>query len=223
MVRLCNRSKPVVERRTVEIPEDQMQARVKFGLAVKNWFRHEGFSQDVPHKFAQDLGLNGPWNSQISLLMAGKLDPKAQFWLSLEHFNHTIALQNFTLISDSSISRRLEGKNPMILADGEVADATDFFAMFIGKAQWHEKYDSAPLLSDEEAERVGLATLKVIENIQLNEMLTRKELWASVEADLPDYADLIAIKRFFVGIDPYTPELHRNEGQHLMESLARYK
>ena len=200
-----------------------MLSRADFGAAVRNWFRHEGFSQEVPHRFAHELGLNGPWNSQISLLMAGKLDPKAQFWISLERFNEVIATQNFTNIDELSVIKRLEGKKPMILDDGTVADAIDFFGMFIGKVQWHQKYQSEPLLSDEDAERLGNALIKAIESIQLNECVTRKELWQQIEQDLPEYVDSLAIKRFFVGIDPYTPELHQRWGKAFQDSLARYR
>ena len=56
--------------------------------------RKNGFSQQSPHDWAKANDHQGPWNSQMSMLQRGMLDPKATFWVSLGAWNWAIQDSN---------------------------------------------------------------------------------------------------------------------------------
>lgn len=215
----------VVDRRTVEIPSEQVDARIAFGAAIRIWFRINRWSQEVPHHFAKARDLNGPWNSQMSLLMAGKLDPKAQFWVSMEEFNQTVYSKDFGGL-DEALAKRMDNRVPFLTDEGRPADAVDFYGMFIGRIGWDAKYDSEPLLSELEAEQKGVQLHRSLETIMLQRMMTRKELWDLMlqrmegghASDDPE-----KIQRWLVGIDTYTPQAHLAFGKAIEELIKDLK
>lgn len=219
----------VVDRRTVEIPDEQVHARLTFGAATRNWFQLNRWSQDVPHYFAKQRGLNGPWNSQVSLMQNGKLDPKPQYWLSLEAFNLCVAEADFEGLEDPLI-KRLVDKKAFNTDKGEPAKAEHFFMMFIGRASWDPLFSSRPRLTEEEAESRGRGIKKRFEAVMLDQMLSRQELWREITND-PHFnaavdeqgLDVRLLQRWLVGIDLYSPELHQDFGDHLEGLLARMK
>ena len=214
----------MVERRIIDIPREQIDARLAMGDAIRIWFRINRWSQDVPNSYAKQRGLNGPWNSQMSLWMSGKLDPKAQFWLSVEHFNLCVAEQSFDGLEPELI-RRLEHGCPFETYRGEPARAEDLYAMFIGRLAWHDRFTREPLITKQEAEKLGKNYEKAVETVMLDSMMTRAELWQKIVGSLDPNTDLDAIilKRWLVGIDPYTPEIHRDFGRLLSDVLSQRK
>ena len=225
------RSKPVasvVDRRTVEIPDEQKEARIRMGTAIRIWFRLNNWSQDVPNAFAKDRDLNGPWNSQVSLWYHGKLDPKPQYWLSVEEFNKAVAEQDFTDLQPWVI-KRITGSQPFFTEHERVADAVDFFSMFIGRTKWSDRYDKLPVVTEDEAESKGRSFMKALEDLMLERCLTRAEAWELVsrnarfaESLLTD-ADPIALKKWFVGLTAYDPEMHMLFGKALDGALKDIK
>lgn len=213
----------MVDRITVDIPAEQMAARAALGLAIRNWFHMNRWSQDVPGWFAKAKDLNGPWNSQMSLLYNGRLDPKAQFFLALEEFNLAVAYQNLDEEElEPKLVKRLHAKQPFLTETGEFAKAEDFFAMFIGRKRWHEMFDAIPRLSEEEAENRGKILLRNFESLMLDQMITRAELWRDMQRD-PAFCAAVEeaghdpkrVQRWLLGIDTYSPELHADFGEAL--------
>lgn len=215
----------MVDRRTVDIPEDQASARVRFGAAIRVWFRINRWSQEVPHQFAKQRGLNGPWNSQMSLLMSGKLDPKAQFWMSLESFN--AAVHNHDLVGlDEGLCKRMDNRMPFTTEEGNLATAADFFGMFIGRVTWSKMFDNEPLLSEAEAEQKGAQLTRALEAVMLESMMNRRELWEKIKERLDGghgTDDPSLVQRWMIGIEPYTPELHLAFGKNIEDALKELK
>ena len=214
----------VVDRRTVEIPEEQVAARKNFGNAIRIWFRMNRWSQDVPHHFAKERDMSGPWNSQMSLLMSGKLDPKAQFWISLEEFNFAVSKQDLKDL-DEGLVKRMTLKQPFITADGKDADAQAFYGMFIGRTKWDQRFDAEPLIGPDEAEKVGAALLRRCEDVMLDKLMTRAEFWERLSRHLEGQGNdnPNQVKRWLVGLDPYNPELHLMFGKGIDEALRGMK
>lgn len=198
------------------------------GTAIRIWFRMNRWSQDVPNAFAKDLGLNGPWNSQVSLWFHGKLDPKPQFWLSAEAFNQVVAEQDFAGLGDWVI-KRITGSEPFYTEQETVANAVDFYAMFIGRLGWSERYNEQPVVTEDEAESKGRTYMKALEGLMLDQCLTRADAWDLVSGHpaftnaLFDDPDPIKLKKWFVGLSAYDPELHLLFGNALESALKAVK
>ena len=211
----------MVDRVTMEIPAEQLEARAAFGMAVRNWFAMNRWSQDVPGWFAKARSLNGPWNSQMSLLFNGRLDPKAQFFLSLEAFNLAVAYQHLDGLDDK-LKARLDGKRPFLTQNSEFAKAQDFFAMFVGRESWHEVFSNRPRITEEEALAKGKILHKHMESLMLDTMITRAELWRDMQRN-PLFCVAIdeaghdpkRVQRWLLGLEAYSPELHEDFGEAL--------
>jgi hypothetical protein len=114
---------------TLYVPRDE---RIHFGNVLRDWFERNNWAQDVPHKLATANGWAGPWNSQISCVFRGALDPKPQFFVALAEFNLHIAHQHFPNITNRRTLDQLKGSEPLRHNNGDIYTATDFFALFIG-------------------------------------------------------------------------------------------
>lgn len=165
--------------------------------------------------------MNGPWNSQMSLLMSGKLDPKAQFWVSLAEFNGCVYSGQINDL-EPSLVKRLHGRKPFTTAEGMLATAVDFFGMFVGAVKWSEEFSTEPLLTEMEAEKKGSQLLSKMEEAMLEQMVSRSELWARLLPVLSKHSDddPRPVQRWLVGLGPYTPEVHLIYGE-VLETFAK--
>lgn len=165
--------------------------------------------------------MNGPWNSQMSLLMAGKLDPKAQFWVSLAEFNGSVYSGQIHDL-DPGLAKRLQARKPFTTRDGKLATALDFFGMFIGAVLWADEFSTEPLLTEPEAEKKGAQLLSRLEDAMLATMMSRNELWQKLLPVLMKHSDddPRPVQRWLVGLAPYTPEVHLIYGE-VLESFAK--
>ena len=214
----------MVDRCTVDIPVEQVDARKELGKAIRIWFRINRWSQEVPHHFAKERGLNGPWNSQMSLLMAGKLDPKAQFWISLEEFNMAVYTVDLSDL-EPGLQKRMGGKVSFMTDDGKPADAQAFYGMFIGRTKWDQRFNAEPLIGPDEAEKIGATLLRRCEDVMLAKLMTRAEFWERLSRHLEGQGNdnPNQLKRWLVGLDPYNPELHLMFGKGIDEALRGMK
>jgi len=155
------------------------EERVTLGRAIAYWMKANGISQQVPHDWAKSVGQNGPWNSQVSLLQRGLLDPKGGFWLSLAAFNKAINDGSATNCS-ARLKELIIEAEPFLAADGEPAGALDFFAMFVGISSVPEQYLKAPAISEHDASTFSRRCKTVFDAYMQDEMLTRKEAWVNL-------------------------------------------
>lgn len=74
----------------------------------------------------------GPWASQMSNAMQGKLEPKPPFFVALGWFNQIVTERDFVGITDRRLIDRLLNGQPLTHDDGQPFTAVDFFALYIG-------------------------------------------------------------------------------------------
>ena len=166
------------------IPPDQLEIREQLGTAVGVWMRRNKWSQQVFHDWALAVGSEGPWNSQISLLLRGKHDPKALFWLAMGRFNEAVAEQDLRPIKDQKLKGRLLEATPFLTAEGEPATATDFFGMFVGEVAIPQDYLQAIVLTKQECIDLGDACRSAFKAKAKSEMMSPKEAFASFSQTL---------------------------------------
>ena len=167
-----------------EIPAEQQQHRNAFGRAITIWMKHNGWSQQTLHDWSVAAGqTGGVWNSQCSLLQRGKLDPKPQFWVALGAFNAAIAAQQFPYVTNRSLRDRLTGAEPFLTDDGDVAAASELFAMFIGEVPLPERYAISAVepITDKEAKKLSEELRKQFRATAQAQMLSPAEAWAALE------------------------------------------
>ena len=103
------------------------------GPVIKAWFKANDWPQSVSEGLARAKGWTaGPWASQISICMAGRLTPKPNFFLSLGMFNQAVAERDFVGVTDRRLMDRLKAGQPICHEDGVPWDAMDFFGCYIG-------------------------------------------------------------------------------------------
>ena len=163
-----------------EIPTEQQAHRNAFGKSITAWMRLNGWSQQTMHDAAKAWELQGPWNSQSSLLQRGLLDPKPQFWVSLGEFNAKIAAADLSAITARGLRDRLKESVPYLNANGDPATAVDFFAEFIGAQLANDLYTATPVVNDAEAKGLSEMCRDAFRRIATDRMLSPAEAWDSL-------------------------------------------
>ena len=103
------------------------------GPILKEWFAQNEWPQSVSEGLARAKGWElGPWASQISICMSGRLTPKPNFFKALGQFNQAVAERDFIGVTDRRLMDRLKRGEPLTRDDGIPWTATDFFAAYIG-------------------------------------------------------------------------------------------
>ena len=105
----------------------------KFGDVLRTWFSQNEWPQMVAEQVARAKGSKiGPWASQMSNAMQGKLEPKPPFFVALGWFNQVVMERDFVGITDRRLIDRLLNGQPLTHPDGQPYTAVDFFALYIG-------------------------------------------------------------------------------------------
>ena len=112
------------------------------GPVIKAWFKANEWPQSVSEGLARAKGWTvGPWASQISICMSGRLQPKPPFFVALGMFNQAVAERDFAGVTDRRLVDRLRAGQPIVHDDccpdsrcqaGTPWDAMDFFGCYIG-------------------------------------------------------------------------------------------
>ena len=112
------------------------------GPVIKAWFKANEWPQSVSEGLARAKGWEiGPWASQISICMSGRLQPKPPFFVALGMFNQAVAERDFAGVTDRRLMDRLRAAEPIVHDDccsgwrcqaGTPWDAMDFFGCYIG-------------------------------------------------------------------------------------------
>jgi hypothetical protein len=158
-------------------PYEALPERIAFGKVIRRWFRSNNWAQDVPHRLAKFTGAAGPWNSQISTVMAGKLDPKCAFFVAFGAFNQTVAEQSFKGVTDRRLLDQLKGAEPLRDDSGRVCTAPEFFAMFAGLTELPQKHAAHVEITEDEAKARSEAQRQAFQRHAKEELLSPREAW----------------------------------------------
>ena len=179
-------------------PSRAVPERSEFGRVIQRWFKANRWPQDVPHRLAKVTGAQGPWNSQISCAMNGKLDPKPAFFLAFGAFNDAVARQSYPGVTDRKLLDQLKGATPLAKDDGTPYSAVEFFALFAGMLPSPEAYQELSAgeeISDEEAKARSEALRRAFQDVAKDQMLSPKEAWESLRPHIKNL-DASALNRF---------------------------
>lgn len=162
---------------------DSAEIRAEFGKVFKIWFSRNNWPQDVPHKVSNFILTGGPWNSQISTCMSGKLDPKVGFFLACGEFNRVIAEQKFPGVTDTRLLSMIQGATPLIGDNKQIFIAADFFSLYTGQIPVPLDYQLPilPPLNDLEAKAICEQMRASFHEIARDNMLAPMDAWESLE------------------------------------------
>ena len=133
------------------------------GPVIKAWFKANDWPQSVSEGLARAKGWEiGPWASQISICMSGRLQPKPPFFVALGLFNQAIAERDFVGVTDRRLMDRLRAGEPIVhdgccpersCAAGVPWNAMDFFGCYIGVISPPEFAAPKPEITEEQVEQ----------------------------------------------------------------------
>ena len=154
-------------------------AREALGRAIKRWFHSNSWSQQTGHDWAkQTESEGGPWNSQLSLLMNARLEPKPTFFVALGRFNTAVAAQDFKGVTNRALLDKLKSASPMLDDNGKVIDACGFFAMYVGLAPIPAAYAVAKrVYTEEDVPGINEMCRTAFRKIAEDQLLSPKEAW----------------------------------------------
>ena len=192
------------------IPEEQLSHRIAFGKVVSAWMRINNFSQQAIHDWAAAAESAGPWNSSVSLLQRGKLDPKPQFFVAFGTLNRHLAEGTYKYVTDRKLKDRLAQAMPFLTEHDKPATATDFYSMFIGEMQPAAIYSQPIALSDRDAEQLTQRYRDAFRKGAMEEMVSPKELWQQLEPKAKDIGMSVAqvrhLQAVLIGLEDYTAD-----------------
>ena len=157
----------------------RLEARVTLGKAFKRWREINNISQQNLHEFAKAEGIN-LFNSQIAYFESKRLDPKNEFWYSLETAIHAIANNEFPPTQGAfnrTVLDRLKQAEPFFNIDGEPATAQDFQAMFGARQEINPLYTKQEKLTKEFLTEYVEQLEKTFKLVARENLLSNKECW----------------------------------------------
>ena len=192
-----------------------------FGRAYARYRAKQGFSQKNPQQWAKCKNLN-LHDSQLAYLEQGKLEPKSQFWLALEAFNLALANDDMPPTQsgfDKKTRDRLLDANPFLTAEGKVAEALDFIAIFIGKAPVPTEYITTTI-NDELAKRYTKLLREEFHNARRELMITGKELVEKLNGNKNRLKK--QSKKILIFFKDVITEEYEFKGKHLQYLIDEY-
>jgi len=158
--------------------------RAQFGQILKRWFRKNGWPQAITEHWAKAVGSSGPWASQVSAAMNGKLDPKAQLFMAWGAFNTAVAEQDFRQVTDRRILDLLKGAQPLAHDNGTPYGPSDFFSLFTGLIEPPMEYDKTGVVTftEEGAVLFSEALNEAFKTVARNQMLSPREAWEGISS-----------------------------------------
>ena len=160
-------------------PYKFIQARADFGQAILTWFKKNDWPQSITESVAKEIGIEGgPWASQISTAINGKLDPKTAVLIAFKTFNIFIHEGDFSKIKDQALKEKLEGSKAFTHNNGKPFDGADFFRLFTGLIEVPKKYKKIESkVNSESLKEYQQQLIEYSLKIKRQEMLKPKEFW----------------------------------------------
>lgn len=161
-------------------PYKFIQSRADFGKAVAFWFKKGEWPQSITESVAKEVKEweGGPWASQVSTAINGKLDPKAVFFIAFGIFNDYIHKGDFSKINDINLRNKLTGSKAFTHNNGRPFDGADFFRLFTGLIEVPKKYKAqAQVINKDEISKYGKLITDYFLKVKRHEMLSTKEAW----------------------------------------------
>ena len=194
-----------------------------FGEVLRAWFARNEWPQMVAEQVARAKGSKiGPWASQMSNAMQGKLEPKPPFFVALGWFNQVVMERDFVGITDRRLIDRLLQGQPLTHDDGQPFTAVDFFALYIGDLA--EPTAEAPKpeeveLTQENVDHFWSEMKAIYRELVVEMMIGPPAVWAEVTKLLlekgvsPDEIDWA--REVFAGVrTPTLDECNRQRWKH---------
>lgn len=161
-------------------PYKFIQARADYGEAILSWFKKNDWPQGITEQVAKEVNEweGGPWASQMSTAINGKLDPKVAFFIAKGSFNKYIHAGDFKKIKDQTLKEKLEGSKAFTHNNGKPFDGADFFRLFTGLIEVPKKYkQSEGKITDKDIKEYSDLMREHFLKIKRTEMLSPKETW----------------------------------------------
>ena len=156
------------------------QARADFGQAISTWHKKNDWPQSISESVAKEVKEweGGPWASQQSTAINGKLDPKVAYFLAEGCFNVYIHKGDFSKIKDQVLKEKLEGSKAFTHNNGKPFDGADFFRLFTGLIEVPKKYKQADgRITDKDIKEYSNLFREHFLKIKRTEMLSPKDTW----------------------------------------------
>ena len=156
------------------------QARADFGQAISTWHKKNDWPQSISESVAKEVKEweGGPWASQQSTAINGKLDPKVAYFLAEGCFNVYIHKGDFSKIKDQVLKEKLEGSKAFTHNNGKPFDGADFFRLFTGLIEVPKKYkQSEGKITDKDIKEYSDQFREHFLKIKRTEMLNPKDTW----------------------------------------------
>ena len=148
-----------LNRYTTEAIAAQLEAAaIRFGENLRRWRVAQGWSQNTPQDWGQEVGVLYVFNSQWSLLESGKLrGPKPLVFRGLGVMNAMLHAGQYGPIKDRALMDRVRAALAICHEDGEPWDGTDFYAAFLGDLQFPVIPNRLPPITDADAALISKA------------------------------------------------------------------
>ena len=156
------------------------QVRADFGQAIASWHKKNDWPQSITESVAKEVKEweGGPWASQQSTAINGKLDPKVAYFLAEGCFNVYIHKGDFSKIKDINLREKLKGSKAFTHNNGKPFDGADFFRLFAGLIEVPKKYKTSDkTFSSEMLKEYQQELIEYSIKIKRQEMLKPKEFW----------------------------------------------
>ena len=189
--------------------EDLWEAQILFALALKKWFRQNGWPQKITDDWAKATESKiGPWASQVCHFMQGDFSPQPPVFVAWGEFNQAVAAQEFEKINDATTKERLTGAEPMRDDDGTPFTAADFFSLYVGLVPVPHRYRPPKQISDQAAAEHSQKAVKLFRDGVKKQMVTPRQAWEDLRPFLGDWkqAEIDQFQEVLVELHVWTGE-----------------
>ena len=169
--------------------------KVVFALALKRWFKANGWPQAITDNWAKDPGVlapTGPWASQVCGAMKGDFHPRVEFFLAFAKFNDAVAQQQFKTIQVRKVRDRLTNALPLTTDNGQPYGATEFFQLFTGLIDPPKQFRTDSQFEQSDLDDILKACQDKFRALALAHMCSRAEAWQMVRERLEQHPDINA-------------------------------
>lgn len=222
----------MADRRSKRAKEQaaRLEARVTLGKAFKRWREMNNISQQNGHDWAKAEGV-ALHNSQLAYFELSRLDPKNEFWYSLETWIQSIANNDFPPTQSNTSTRgagfsrtvldKMKQAQPFLNIHGEPATAQDLQAMFGARQKINPLYTKQQKLSKELLQEFSQQLEKTFKLVARENLLSDRELWVEL-GKLKCMKAVKEVKMRTIAMDVIRGE-HILEADEVKPILLKYK